>query len=124
MPLLVASSKMVKVVRNYNMVDAGNVNIADAINKMRQVEDTLKACLNENTIQVKNLAEAIESVKKGESDNSNDRINTNQMDSGASFSSIASIVNDTNGGKSPSKKRKFDQVPVPVIQPLIPGTSE
>ena len=120
MPLLVASSKMVKGVRNYNMVDADTVNIADAINKMKQVEDTLKSCLNENTAQVKNLAEAVESVKKWES------YNINQVNNGASFNRVASIVKDINDGKTPSKKRKFDQVPVPVlgIQPLAPTDKE
>ena len=49
MTLLVASSQMIKTMRNYNMVDASKENIADAINKMKEVENTLKACLKENT---------------------------------------------------------------------------
>ena len=123
MPLLVASSKMVKGVRNYNMVDADTVNIADAINKMKQVEDTLKACLNENTAQVKNLADAVEWIKKAESDNSNGRVNISQVTSGASFNRVASIVNETNDGKTPSK-RKIGPVPVPGIQPLESAAKE
>ena len=67
MPLLVASSKMIKGMRNYNMVDTDHVNLADAINKIKQVEDTLKACLNENNAQVKNLAEVVASVGQGSS---------------------------------------------------------
>ena len=45
MPLLIASSKMIKTMRNYNMVDDNKVNIADAVNKMKELENTVKACL-------------------------------------------------------------------------------
>lgn len=48
------------------MVDTNKENIADAINKMKEVENTLKACLKENTDQVKNLAEVVVSLGQGQ----------------------------------------------------------
>ena len=59
MPLLIASSKMIKTMRNYNMVDDGKDNIADAINKMKELEITMNTCLKENSEQVKNLADVV-----------------------------------------------------------------
>ena len=51
-----------------------DVNLADAINKMKQVEDTLNTCLNENTAQVKNLAEVVGSVGQGTSNQRKDNV--------------------------------------------------
>ena len=107
MPLLVASSHMIKTMRNYNMVDTNKENIADAINKMKEVENTLKACLKENTDQVKNLAEVVVSLGQGQP----------QVTFGASKPVTGNRVSNMikqnekigNGGVTPSKKRKTDE---------------
>ena len=117
MPLLVASSKMVKGMRNYNMVDANTVNIADAIDKMKQVENTLKACLNENTLQVKTLSETVQNIGQG----SSSFTNLTRTPSGR----VASLVTEkANGitGSSQSKKRKVGSPaePIPGISSLPP----
>ena len=113
MPLVVASSKMIKGMRNYNMVDADNVNLADAMNKMKQVEDTLKACLIDTTAQVKNLAEVVGSVGQGTSSHvqENRTVPNNR---------ISNLTNQNSNGQTPGKKRKFEteSSQVPGIQPL------
>ena len=112
MPLVVASSKMIKGMRNYNMVDADNVNLADAINKIKQVEDTLKACIVENTNQVKNLAEVVGSVGQGPSSHL-------QQNRAVSNSRISSLITQNQNGETPGKKRKLTESnQMPGIQPL------
>ena len=88
------------------------MNLADAINKIKQVEDTLKACLVENTTQVKYLAEVVGSVGQAPSS----RL---QENGAVANTRIPSLINQNLNGQTPGKKRKLTESnQMSGIQPL------
>ena len=109
MPLVIASSKMIKTMRNYSLVDSSHENIADAVNKIKELENTVKACFKKNTDQIRSLAEVVSTIKHGSSGEKSvvpqPPVTNNR---------VLALINENekrdNGGITPpSKKRKSDE---------------
>ena len=82
--------------------------------KSNKLGDTLKACLIDNTAQVKNLVEVVGSVGQGTSSHvqENRTVPNNR---------ISNLINQNSNGQTPGKKRKFEtnSSQLPGIQPLL-----
>ena len=114
MPLVVVTSRMVKTLRNYSLVDSNKVNLADAMNKMKELENTVKACLKENADQMKNLSDLV---------NKRQNTNVSAVPQPTTGSRVSVLISENekreNGGITPpSKKRKTaDNFVTPLSSP-------
>ena len=104
--------------RNYSIVDNNNHNIADVLNKVKELEVTFKACLKENSDQIKSIGEIVNNVRH---DSNKLSVPQPQANSRVSVLISENEKRENGGITPPSKKRKAcDQ---PVINPPnnVPG---
>ena len=119
MPLIVATSKMIKNMRNYSMVDNNNQNIADVINKVKELENSFMACLKDNSDQLKTLSEIVHNNIRHSS--SKPLVQQPANNSRVSVLISENEKRDNGGVTPPNKKRKACEQPMSGDSSNIPG---